>query len=241
MVLLVCFKWLSFCLTVQNSQASRPVPEVAKQAQIMFLPPLCFTDGIKHLCQNAWFSFHQSILYIQTKMFCSGLIHPQNIHPIVFWLIHMVFGKVQTGSNDLFGEYWLCPCNSAMHTIVPYFPDGGLMNNDTYQCKRCLQILRLPWGSLRPPLLLIQSLLVIHSRENSNSAELPSLSDNGLVESKHFENSFVNLSSWVSINICFWRFSEIFFDGAMTDFLCCEDQTQIVNTHHLCFLNKIDL
>ncbi len=50
---------------------------------------------------------------------------------------------MQTGSNFLFGEQWLSPCNSTMHTIVVQCsPDGGLMNINISQCEKGLLLLR---------------------------------------------------------------------------------------------------
>lgn len=79
-----CWYNLDFMVTLM--MGNRPCPDAAKQDQIIILPPLCFTDAIRFLCWNV------------TKKF-----------PIAFWLVHMIFIKLYTGSNVSFGEQWLSP------------------------------------------------------------------------------------------------------------------------------------
>ena len=65
-----------------------------------------------------------------TKKIYFGLICPQNIVPIVFWLVHVTVRKLQTGSNVLFGEQCLSAHNPAMHTTVAQCsPDCGLRSS----------------------------------------------------------------------------------------------------------------
>ena len=45
------------------STASHSGPEATKQAQILIMPPPCFTDGMRFLCWNAVFA------HCQTKFF----------------------------------------------------------------------------------------------------------------------------------------------------------------------------
>ena len=45
---------------VPSTMASRPGPEAAKQPQTMIIPPPYFTAGMRFLCWNAGFGFHQT-------------------------------------------------------------------------------------------------------------------------------------------------------------------------------------
>ncbi len=131
--------WYSSELIVPSMMASRPAE---KQDQTMLLPPPppCFHRW--NIDSYAGMLFLSSNITLLILKFYFGLICPQNISPIALWLVHMIFSKLQMGSNILFGEQWLCPCNSTMHTmVVQCSPDGGLMNINIRQCEKGLWLL----------------------------------------------------------------------------------------------------
>ncbi len=86
------------------TQISRPGPFAEKQPQSMMFPPPCFTVGM------VFFGWHFSILsppnttsWVFTKKLYFGFIWPYDILPILFWIIQMLFSKLQTGLD----MYWL--------------------------------------------------------------------------------------------------------------------------------------
>lgn len=96
----------------------------------------CISANIDHCDQNHIFIFKFYNYVNSTKKNILGLIHSQIILPIVFWLVHVVFGKLQKGSNALLGELWLPFYYPTMHIIlVQCLLNGGLMKTLANACR----------------------------------------------------------------------------------------------------------
>ncbi len=149
--------------------SSRPGPDAAKQARPMILPP-SFTDGIRFLgMQCLSFSKHNASHLNQKSSILVSSIHKKKNPPITLWLVHMIFIKLQTGSNVLFGEHWFSLCNSIMHTmVVQCSPHDRLRNITLGNMRNAFGRLEVNLGSfanrgLLHVLLLEWSLFVDHS------------------------------------------------------------------------------
>lgn len=81
--------------------ACHPGPEAAKHPQTMLLPPPCFMAGIMFLYGNAVFGFYT--FHLNQKVLF-GFIFEQNILPAGFWLVSVVFIKLQMVCSVLFAE-----------------------------------------------------------------------------------------------------------------------------------------
>lgn len=110
-------------------------------------------------------------VFIQAKKFYFNLIRPQNILPIVFWLLHMPLSKlcsVLLLENSGFLRAIL-PCTPLLFNVLPMLDSGPLISTIAQEVFSFLVSCSSLWpAGLLHTLILVWSLLANHSREGNN-------------------------------------------------------------------------
>ena len=116
-------------LTIQGhiqsslTQRSCPVPLAEKQPQSIMFQLQYFTVDMVSLGCNSVFLFLQTTGWVYAKKVCFGFIRLNDILQILFWIIHMLSGKLQMGLDSghvvakAGGHQWQCKICCSMKVI----------------------------------------------------------------------------------------------------------------------------